>query len=169
MGTAANFVVGGATVTIGSDLGYIKGGAKVTPSVNLFLAGEEIEQLTLPEKAWRVSENIEISFTLAEPTAANIKLAEDIDNTITTGTPPTPDTLDWADNQFSTQERVLAITGVVPGTGGFTRTITADAAVLSGPAEIAFTKGALTELACTFTCLYNATNSRALQLSDATA
>jgi len=155
-----------AAVTIGSDLGYVKDGIRITPSVDLYLVGEAVEQLTLPVKAFRVSETIEISFTLLEATLANIKLVEDIDNA-TAGAGPI--TLDWGDNQFIPTENALVVTGVVPGATRYVRTVTFPKAVLTSPAEIAFTKTEETALNATYTALYSESDTYAAEISDATS
>ena len=158
-----NYAVGGATVTIGSDLGYIKDGVTVTPSVELYTI-EGVEQLLTPAEAYRVSEGWEISFTLCEPTMANLQIAVDCDNT------PAAGVVDIGDNQFTPTKRVIVMTGIVPGGDAYVRTWQFDACVVSGPAEIKFTKGQETNLAVTFMALYDdQTNNRVSELTDATA
>jgi hypothetical protein len=159
--TQNNLVVGGATVTIGSDLGAIKDGVTITPSTELLTI--DLEQELTPSKAWRMGERFSCEFTLCEPTGANIKIAWDTDNTYT----GTPATLAFGDHQFTPQTRVLVVTGNRPGSGVAARTITFNNAVLETPAPLMFSKRQESNLKCTFTCLYDSGTSRVGQLSDA--
>jgi len=170
MASSNNIVQGGATVVMGvgtaaTDLGYIKDGLTITPTVDLYLVGEAVEQLTLPVKAYRVSETIEMAFTIIEPTLANIKTAWDI-AAATGGTGPI--TLDIGENQFTPQENILTFTGLVPGATQYVRSITAPVAVVNSPGEMNIGKAEETSLATGVVCLYDDISSNyALQISDA--
>ena len=150
MSASTNLTVGGATVYIGADLGYIKDAVTITPTVELFTV-DGVEQLLTPAAAWRVSESFECTFTLVEPTEGNINIALDSDNSWA----GTPSILEFGDNQFAPTERVLVVTGKTTGATQFVRTISFGRAVLSGPAPIKFTKGEETNLALTFMCLFD--------------
>ena len=56
--TTANLVVGNATVSIGGDVGAIKDGITITPTIEVFTI-DGIEQELTPTKAWRVAESWE--------------------------------------------------------------------------------------------------------------
>lgn len=160
--TTTNLVVGGAAVTIGSDLGAIKDGITITPTREVFTI--DLEQEMTPSKAWNVTEKWAIEFTLCEPTLANIKIGWDVDNTVTVGPPAT---LSFGDHQFTPQERVLVVTGIRPGATAAARTVTFHKAVLETPAPLVFTKRAETNLKCGFMGLWDSSNSRVGQISDA--
>ena len=164
---AANFAVGGASITIGTNLGYIKSpdGIKFTPSVELYLAGD-VEQLTTPAAAFTTDEGFEISFTLCELDQANVVIALGTDNA---WTDVPPDVLKFGDGQTGTVSRVIAATGIEPGTA-FVRTLNLFKTVLSGMPEIVFSKTTRQEAALTFTALYDDTTNDAVgNFSDAGA
>ena len=172
MGASTNITVGGATVNLNvagggaADVGYIKDGVTLTPTVELFTV-DGIEQLLTAAAAWRVSEAFEVSFTMVEPTRDLIKAAWDCDNAVA-GVGPW--TLDFGDNQFTPQATVIVITGKTCGATQYVRTITLDKCVLSGPAPIKFSKGEETNLTVTYMCLYDdVSNNRVGQISDAAA
>lgn len=162
--TTASLVVGNATVFIGADMGAIKDGATLTPTIELFTI-DGIEQQLTPTKAWRTSEKWEVAFTLCEPDRDAIKIAVDSDY-IETGTNPI--ILKIADHQFAPVERALTITGYVPG-GVFIRSLICHRAVLSSAAPYKVTKSEESNLACSFMLLYDdAVQSCVLTVSDAT-
>ena len=146
---STNIVRGGATVVIGSDVGAIEGGIRMTPTIDMLYVGDDIEQTLHRIKAFKVNENYELSFTMSEPTDENIKSAWDNENTWAAGPPAT---LDFGDNQFDPMEVEISVTGAV-STG--TATVTYYKCVLSAPAEIPFTKAEYTKLPVTFACLYD--------------
>lgn len=164
---AANFAVGGASVTISSGLGYIKSpdGIKFSPSVEMYFAGD-VEQLTTPAAAFITDEGFEISFTLCELTQSNIPIALGTDNAFSVGP---PDVIKFGDAQTTPVSRVIAATGIEPGTA-FVRTINFYKAVLTGLPEIVFSKTTRQEAALTFTGLYEDTTANAVgNFSDAGA
>ena len=165
MGTPANIVFGGATVTIGSDVGYIKDGVAISWSIDLYQV-EGIEGLLTSPVARRTKEQPTIAFTVIEPTLANMSLAWDITNT-TTGTDPI--TLDFGGDSYAPNERAIVITGVVPGAGAYTRTITFSVCVLSAPGEMTITQYGEVSIQSSYIALYDATNSRLGRFSDVTA
>jgi len=168
MAATTNITVGGASVTVGSSMGYIKDGVTLTPTLELFTV-DGIEQLLTPSRAWRVSEQFECQFTTVEPTQANIKIALDCDNTWT-GTPPA---LKFGDNQFSPANDtayVVVMTGYTAAATQYVRTITLHRCFLSTPAPIKFTKGQETNLAMTFLCCYEEDTDVCVgTISDATS
>jgi hypothetical protein len=146
---SANIVKGGATVVIGSDVGAVEGGIRLTPTFDMLYAGDDIEQVIHRIKAWKVNENYQLEFTFSEPQQANIKSAWDNDNTWATGPPAT---LDFGDNQVDPQEVEISVTGYV--SDGLA-TITLYRCVLSAPAQIQFAKNEYIKMAVTFDCLYD--------------
>ena len=158
-----NVVIGGATVTIGSDLGYIKDGITINPTAEHYFV-EDVEGYPGRHAAKRIRENYAISFTLIEPTQANIKIGWDVTNA-PAGTDPI--TLEFGSDSVTPQERVLVVTGVVPGVGGFVRTVQFDRAIIEDPGEMKITDFEESKLPVTMTCLYDSTNSRVGQFSDA--
>lgn len=160
--TVNNLVAGGATVTIGSDLGAIKDGITVTPTREVLTI--DLEQEMTPSKAWNMAEKYTVEFTLCEPTLANIKIAWDCDNTVTVGPPAT---LNFGDHQFTPQTRVLVITGNRPGATVAARTLTFNNAIMETPAPLVFSKRQESNLKVGFMCLYDSSTSRVGQFSDA--
>ena len=120
----------------------------MTPTIDMLYAGDDIEQVLHRIKAFKVNENYEVSFTMSEPTDANIKSAWDNDNTWA----GTPLLLDFGDNQFDPVEVAITITGAI---SSGTATVTFYKCVLTAPAEIQFTKAEYTKLPVTFACLYD--------------
>jgi len=159
-----NCVIGGATATVGSDLGYLKSGdgVAVVPTVEHYHL--EVESALSPVKSFRIKEAFEINFTLCEPTLANIVIACGTDNAAS-GTGPT--VLSLGDNQVDVVEVVVAITGIVPGGDGFTRTWTFHRCILTSPPEIKFTKDEPTMLPVGFTAHYDSTETEISEISDA--
>ena len=149
MATIDNLTVGGCTVTITSDLGYIKaGGATMTPTVELYSANTE--QLDTPDRAWAVNRSYDLAFTLVEMTQANILIGMGTDNAwIGAG----PWTLDVGDNQFEPDYSEISITGKTAAGTQLVRTLTAYRATLSSPSPLKFGKEEETNLAMTFTLL----------------
>lgn len=162
MGTPANIVFGGAAVTIGTDVGYIKDGVAISWSVDLYQV-EGIEGLLTSPVARRTKEQPTIAFTTIEPTLANMKLAWDITNS-TSGTDPI--TLEFGGDSAIPQERVIVVTGIVPG-DVFVRSIQFDVCVLSAPGEMTITQYGEVAVQSSYVALYDTTNSRLGQFSDA--
>ena len=120
MGDRTNIVVGGATVLIGSDLGFITEGIKLTPTREMFTP-EGIESLYGPIKKWLTKEEYAFAFTLMEPINANIKIWLDSTNAEAAGPPKTTDIGHGPGGDTGiVTERVLVMTGIVPG-GTFVR------------------------------------------------
>lgn len=165
--TTANLVVGNATVSISGtgDLGSIKDGVTLTPTIELFTI-DGIEQQLTPTKAWRTSEKWEVAFTLVEPTQANMAFAWDTDNAPAAGPPVT---LKVGDHQFIPTQRAITITGYVPG-GTFVRSLILHRCVLSAAAPYKVTKNEESNMACSFMLLYDdTTNNCVFTVSDATS
>lgn len=166
MGNATNIVAGGASVLIGTDLGYIKDGITITPTRELLLP-ENVETLFAPPKAFLTKETYGFTFTLVEPTEANIIFWLDVGNAIAPG-PPAILKVGHGPGGDLTQptERVLVVTGIVPG-GTFVRTITCNRAVADAPGEMKITQFEETALPCSFTIIWDSVNTRAFVISDA--
>ena len=163
--TVANIVAGGASVFIVADLGAVKDGITITVAIEHYKV-EGIEGLLTAPKAWRTKEEYTIAFTLVEPTRDNIRLAWDVTNTESAG--PDPITLAFGGDSATPNSRVLKVFGIVPG-AAFVRTITFDNTIASAPGETKLTQFQEQSLPCTFVTLWDATNSRLGQFSDATS
>ena len=166
MGTPANIVFGGATVTIGSDIGYIKDGVAISWSIDLYQV-EGIEGLLTSPVARRTKEQPTVAFTTIEPTLANMKLVWDITHA-TAGGAPAPVTLKFGGDSSTPQSRVIVVTGVVPG-GVFVRSIQFDVCVLSAPGEMTITQYGEVSVQSSYVALYDTTNTRLGRFSDVTA
>ena len=168
MGTKANIVVGGATVLIGSDLGFIKGGIKLTPTREQFTP-EDVDSLYGPIKKWLTKEEYAFDFTLMEPTQANIKIW--LDSTNAPGAGPDPIPLDIGHGPSGdtgvVTENILVMTGIVPG-NIFVRTITVTNAVLETPGEMTIAQSGEASCPIVMTALWDDSNNRFFLISDAT-
>ena len=161
-GTPANIVFGGAAITIGSDIGYIKDGVAISWSIDLYQV-EGIEGLLTSPVARRTKEQPTITFTTIEPTLENMKLVWDITNA-TSGTGPT--TLEFGGDSATPQERVIVVSGIVPG-GVTVRSIQFDVCVVSAPGEMTITQFGEVAVQSAFVALWDTTNTRLGQFSDA--
>jgi len=155
LAATTNITVGGATALFGAaNVGYIKDGVTITPTVELFTV-DGIEQLLTPSKAWRITETFECSFTMVEPTQDNLEFALDLaDGAFAAGT---PNEVDFGTNVVAPRDHQtskLTVTGYTCGATQYTRTIVFHNAVLMTPAPIKFTKSQETNLAVTYLCLY---------------
>lgn len=153
----ANIIAGGAKVVIGSDLGAIKDGVTVTPTVELLTV--DLEQELTPSKAWPTSRRWTIEFTLCEPTLANIKIAWDVVRAVGGAG---PFTLDIGSAEAATDivltPRAIILSSIVPG-NVFIRTVFYHACIIETPAPMVFSKRQETNLKQTFTALYDYSQS----------
>jgi hypothetical protein len=166
MGEVNNIVAGGASITVGSDLGFIKHGAGVvlTPSCEpLYIKVEGVNTCVaarLPDVSY------EISTVLSEPTMANIKLAWSWKNASSTAS---GSSLAFGGENFVPPISGVTIYGYVPGSGGYTRQIVIDRAMAIPGGELKYTNAEETCIALTMRCIYDSTNSRIGRLVDATS
>jgi len=171
VGLGTNIVAGNNTVLIGTDLGYVKGGTTITPTREL-LRPEGIEGLrTSPTGAtFLTKEEYQFAFSLLELTLENIKIWLDSGNSIAAGPPRTLNIGHGPSGDVAVvTERVLVITGLVPGVTRFVRTITASKAVLLTPGETKITQFEEQMLPMTFVTNWDATLNRCFGFSDATS
>jgi len=161
--TPANFVLGGAKIVVGTDLGALVDGTSIIPTVEILTF--DIEQELSVSRAWRISEKITIDFTLAEPTLENVKIAWDILQAIVPGPPRT---LSISPGQLLPQERVVAMSSFEPGVASDARTVTFHKAIVETMGPLKFTKRELATLKVGMFCMYDyTTNNRVGQFSDA--
>jgi hypothetical protein len=168
MGTALNIVAGGAAVTIGSDLGYIKDGITVTPTRELLMP-ENIEGLYAPPRSFLTKETYGVTFTLVETDRDNLKLWLDSTNTESGADPIVLDVGHGPSGDVGQPtERVLVIKGLVPGNAPpFLRTITWNQAVADAPGEFKITQFEEAAFPCSFTTIWDQTLNRMFQCQDA--
>jgi hypothetical protein len=159
-------IVGGATVSIGGDVGGIKNGINQTPTIDLFTV-DGIEQMPVAADAWITNRVFELSFTMVEPTLANIIIAWDLPDAAAGTGPITLDVLTTLTHEPT--ERAITVTGVVPIAGRFVRTVVWDKCVLTSPAPLYFGKAQETNLEVTFMCLWDSATSMVGDFSDAAA
>lgn len=167
MGTEANIVAGGASVTIGADLGYIKDGITLTPThEKLFI--ENIETLYSSPRAFWTKEEYTFAFMLVETTQANLKIWLDCTNS---ATPPAGLDVGHGPSGDTGQptERELVVTGLVPGADLFVRTITGSKVVSDSPGEFKITQFEEAAFPVSFRTLWDNTNSRSIEVQDATS
>lgn len=162
-GDPLNIVFGNATVDIGGDLGYIKDGITIAKSEEIYRPSG-IEGILTSPVARRVSEEYTFTFTLIEPTLSNIRMVWDVTNAIAGAGPP--DTLDVGGDSAVVNIRTLTVTGIVPG-GVTTRTIKTETAIAMGPGEHKITQFEEAALPATFVTLWNNSDTRLLDFSDA--
>lgn len=162
-----NIIQGGAAVLVGSDLGYITDG--VTFAVIEEMYYKRPEGVSMDVHARRVSQNYEIRTTLLEPTMANMQIALDWQGTSATASGGLEQLEFGNDGNFKPSASVVKIYGYVPGSGGFTRYVQLDRAVAITNVESSFQDAEETKLPLAMHALYDATNSRAGLLSDATS
>jgi hypothetical protein len=166
-GNANNIVAGGAAVDIGGDLGYIKDGITITPTRELLLP-ENIETLYAPPVSFLTKETYGITFTLIETTQANMIIWLGSGNAVT-GTGPYNLKIGHGPSGDTAQpvEVALVLKGLVPGANLYVRTITFTKAVADAPGEFKITQFEEAAFPCSFTTIWDATNFRCFQVSDA--
>jgi len=162
MASKDNLVQGGASVTIGSDLGYLGDGITFAPTLSQYY--QKVEGIPMDLGA-RDTWGYDISFTLSEITQANMKIAMGIQEAVAGAGPYTLDIVPEA----VPAEMAVVIYSYVPGANMYVRTITASRCVLSAPASLVTKDAEESKLACTFHLLYDVTNTRAALISDAAA
>lgn len=164
MGTYTNIVQGGATVTIGSDLGFIADGVTITPSFEMSYG--KAEGINAHITARRPLANYDVSFTLLEMTLANFIKAWDIKNSISGSAPAT---LKFGGENYKPTENVLVVYGYTPGATSYARSVTFQRAVVSSPGEFATKDSDPSNLAMTLHALYYPTGTCVGTFSDAAA
>lgn len=160
MADEAMIVVGGADFQVGGQLGYIKEGVTTQKNEDiLFIEGAE-GVITSP-KAFRTKLSYTISATVIEPTLANLKILWDVANAATS-----PMSAGSANELGAAPERQLDIKSIVPATA-FVRSVTVDRAVSNGPGEVKFTQFEEVKCPMVFETVYNDTDDRLMEYSDA--
>jgi len=141
MGTAANVLVGVASVTIGeTEVGYTADGVTMTVSSDFF--DVKVEELVGTIKRVLVDQEIEVALNMAEGSLAN--MAEAIpgsslaDSILTLG-------------GAALQEKALVLVGTNPA--GFDRTITLTLVNPVGAVGMPYKKGEITVVPVTFKAL----------------
>jgi hypothetical protein len=165
MATAANIVFGGATVTIGSDLGYIKDGLHLAKEEELYYT--RVEGVPTPVSAYRTSLQYSMSGTLIEPTLANIALVFGCTDSTTPMSMGLANEMDIVNNSL---EKAVSFTSVESGgdQDGDVRTIAAAKAVADGPGEMVFTDAEEVSLPFTFKVLWDTTGAdQSIIITDA--
>jgi hypothetical protein len=171
MGTPANIVIGGATITIGSDLGYIKDGLHLSKEEEVYYV-TGIEGLPTPPMAHRTSLQYSISGTLIEPSIldASPHIALVYGGTDTAGTTGVLELGLAAEMDIvNNLEKAVSIMSIVPATE-FIRTIAAARCTADGPGEMVFTDAEEVSLPFTFKVLWDTTGSdQSIIITDAAA
>jgi len=161
-----NIIQGGASITIGSDLGYLKEG--VTMSVASDMVYTRVEGINANVMARNVNQNYEFRTVLAEPTRANLKIAFDWQNASATAAGSLEINTFGGEN-FIASANDVKIYGYVPGSAAYTRYIELYRAIAIPNGEVSFADAESTGLPITFAGLYYATSSCVGQLADSTA
>ena len=164
MSSHYNICLGNASMTIGSDLGYITGGVILTVASEMYYV--KPEGVNAPVLARNTGQTYEMKTTLLEPTMANMQIAFDWQNSSASASGGSS-RLDFGNENMIPTERTISIYGYVPGSGLYTRTIYADQAVAVPGADVTATDTAETSIPVTFHLLYNETNSRCGYMDDA--
>lgn len=163
MGNSTNIVVGGASIIHDStDLGYIVDGVTLIVESDMWYGA--VEGIPADIVARRTKSSYKFATTLVEPTMANLKIAYDWQNT---ESGDDPIALDFGGENFVPSTASVEIYGYVPGGDLFTRKITLDSAVAESGGELKNTDADMVKIPVTFKGLYNETNSRVGELSDA--
>ena len=157
----------GEMVLIGTAVGGVRN-VSIAPSFDHFFV-EGIEGVPGRHLAKRISENVTVSFDMFESTLENIRYWMDITNAAAGGTSAGGNTLEFGGDSVDPNERELVVKGTVPGGSNFVRTWTFDRAIATSPGEMAITDQDVTTLPSSWELLYDSTNSRLGEISDATA
>ena len=179
MGTMDNIVVGGGVVKSTSraptttlyDLGYFKDGATVAPTAEHYFV-EGIEGNPGRHRGKRIKEDWTVSFNLLEPQANDgaapyrvVQLWADIKTTITGGS-VSPWIQKFGGDAVDPRERLIEITGIVPGSGAYTRTWYFYRGRATGMGEHKITDFEESSLPCVFSMMYDSTESAIGRLTD---
>ena len=156
----ANLIITAASITIGSDLGYIKDGVHITPSVELYTI-EGIEGRLTSPVARRTKESYVISTTLLECTYANWRIAWDVTNAVA-GT-----VTKFGGDSFKPNERLVLTYSTVPG-GVLLRTWTFRKCVVNSVGEHVLSQFGEIAFPVSFTALYNTATAEIGSCTDAT-
>lgn len=167
-GTPANIVFGGAAITIGSDLGYIKDGLHLSREEEVYYV-TGIEGIMTPPRAHRTSLNYTVSGTFLEPAIVGvfqIPLAWGcLDTAGTTGVLEVGKKADMA-IEPSGLEKAVTITGIEPG-GTDVRTIAITKATADGAGEMVISDYEETAVPFSFKALYDASGDKIFTITDA--
>lgn len=167
MGDHNNVIAGGASITLGSDLGYILQGTGVVMSVTSEPLYVNVEGMNAEIMARFPKVSYEFTTTLAEPTMQNMIYAYDWQNDSATGA--SGNVLEFGGENYVPTVREITIFGYVPGSGNFTRQIALDRAVAVPGGEHKYTDTEVTTVPFTFHGLYDSGDSRVGQLIDGTS
>jgi len=167
MGDENNIVAGGASITVGSDLGYIQYPDGVTMTVNAEMLYVQVESLNTDIVARNTKTTYEVSTILAEPTMDNLTIAYDWQNASSTGA--SGNQILFGGDNSKPSGRVVHIYGYVPGSGGYTRTWKFFNAVAVPGGEWKATDSEISKTPVTFHCLYSTSDSGVGMLIDATS
>ena len=124
----------------------------------------KVEGINADIVARRPKVSYKVQTTMVEPTMANLKIANDWQNTEGILDPVT---LDFGGENFIPTEEAVIIYGYVPGGDLYTRMFTFSRAVVEPGGEMKHTDEEWTKVAIVFKGLWDETNSRVGELSDA--
>lgn len=164
-GDPTKIIIGGASVTIGVDLGYIKDGLHISKEEEIYYV-TGVEGLPTPPMAHRTSIQYTMSGTLVEPTLANIILAW-----ACTDAPGTTGILEIG--KAAEMDIVTNLEKAVNFLGhhtqaGAVRTIAAAKCTADGPGEMVISDSEETSLPFTFKVLWDtAGTDQSIIITDA--
>jgi len=165
MASYLNIVQGGASITVGSDLGYIRDG--VTLVVNAEPYYTSVEGINCHIHARMPQQNYEVRTTLMEPTLANLKIAFDWQTASATAASAAIN--EFGGDNFKPTERDVKIYGYVPGASAYTRYFQLFRAIAVGGGEVKSAHDEETRLPVVFHGLYYPTSASVGLVSDATS
>ncbi|HEY5132109.1 MAG TPA: hypothetical protein VII85_00330 [Candidatus Krumholzibacteriaceae bacterium] len=165
-GTYTNICQGGASITVGTDLGFITGGVTLVTNADMYYAG--CEGVTTDIHARVPKTTYEIKTTLLEPTMANLKIALDWSAASASSSGGNAQTFGTS-GQFKPTERMVMIYGYVPGSGMFSRLIMLDRAIAVPGGDIVMANAEETKVPVVFHGLYSPPTSRVGMMIDALA
>jgi hypothetical protein len=155
----ANLIITAASIYIGGDLGYIKDGVHIAPSIELYTI-EGIEGRLTSPVARRTKESYVISTTLLECTYANWRIAWDVTNAAA-GT-----VTNFGGDSFKPNERTVLTYSTVPG-GVLLRTWTFTKCVVSSVGEHVLSQFGEIGFPVSFMALYDTATSKVGSCTDA--
>jgi hypothetical protein len=164
-GTYTNIVQGGASITIGSDLGYIQGGVTLITNADMYYA--TVEGINTDLHARNTKQTYEIRTTLVEPTMANLKIA--LDWSTASATASGGNINKFGGGNFKPTERDVVIYGYVPGSGMYARNIEIYRGVAVPGGEITMANAEETRIPIVIHGLYTPSASAVGCLTDAIA
>lgn len=164
-GDPTKIIIGGATVSIGGDLGYIKDGLHISKEEEVYYV-TGVEGLPTPPMAHRTSIQYSMSGTLIEPTAAHIQLV--FGGTDTMGTDGLMSLGMAAEMDIVTNlEKAVSFTSYHTQAAAV-RTFAAAKCTADGPGEMVLSDAEETSLPFTFKVLWDTTGSdQSIIITDA--